>query len=111
MLDMETENTFAQLVSWELLGRDDVNPKVLLRSIPFAQLCVVAKSVADQGRPPKDQFISEVMVFLEMDYRTGRLEGDWSYERSRDCVQLVFARKGSPPSSIVLMLVPEGGME
>jgi len=67
-----------KLAAWELLGREDYNPRDLLRSLPFADLELISKNITEETK----YFLSVNMVQVEMMYRTGRLEGDW--EPSRD---------------------------
>lgn len=67
-----------KLAAWELLGRDDINPKALLRALPFADLVIISKNITSKN----DGFASVAMVKIELMYRYGQLLCDW--EAGRD---------------------------
>jgi len=67
------ETLMFRLIAWELLGRKDFDPKVLLRALPLADLDLLTKNIniRDEG------FLSTQMIKVEMMYRLGRLREDW----------------------------------
>ena len=87
------EELFTQLVAWEMLGREDLDPQVLLRQVSFTDLCVAVASLKrDEERA--EQFVSTLMVRLELQYRHGDLDGDWKVERDGSKVQLHYSPRG-----------------
>lgn len=92
------EELLMQVVAWEMLGREDFDPKVLLRQVPLADLSVVEANIVEKIDGAKD-FITIQMVELEMLYRQGRLIGDWSYSRCQTSVRLSFVKKDRPEAA------------
>ena len=75
------EGIMFKLVSWELLGRDDHDPKRLLRALPLPDLVTAVKNtraLRNQG-----EFLSVNLVKAEMMYRMGHLKDDWSVDRNK----------------------------
>lgn len=71
------ERLMFKLISWELLGREDFDPKALLRALPLADLDILVKNIG----PENEGFLSTGMVKAEMLYRLGRIRGDWAVSR------------------------------
>jgi hypothetical protein len=84
----EAELLLMQLVAWEMLGQEDVNPKVLLRQVSLADLSAVQRNI--NARPETKEFVAVQMVELELLYRRGFLTEDWNYTRSDECVMIKF---------------------
>lgn len=76
---------FTQLVEWEMLGRDDVCPKALLRGVSLADLSIASRGLDERGG--LGQFVTAQMVEMELLYRTGKIQ-DWDYKREDDNVTL-----------------------
>ena len=70
-----------RLIAWELLGREDFDPKALLRALSLADLDLLMKNIGERS----DGYLSTQMVKVEMMYRLGRLKEDWRI--CRDGVQ------------------------
>jgi hypothetical protein len=83
----QAEEVLSQLVAWEMLGREDIDPKPLLRQVPLADLSIVLANIG-QGGFPFDTSVSLRLVYLEHAYRTGKLEGDYELERKGSDVTL-----------------------
>lgn len=83
------EDVLMQLIAWEMFGRDDLDPKRLLRQLSLADLSLVQCNINESAREVK-KFVSVQMVELELLYRRGFLVGDWTFERMDECVSLTF---------------------
>lgn len=84
----EAEDLLVNLVAWEMLGRDDFDPKMLLRKLSLSDLFTIQTNIL--GTPETKKFVSVQMVELEVQYRRGKLQCDWSYERNGECVRLYY---------------------
>lgn len=69
------EELFSQIVSWELLGATDLNPKELLRSASTEDLYIVMENLSRDQRAR--EFLVAKMVDAEVLHREGLLIGDW----------------------------------
>lgn len=96
-----------QLIAWEMLGRVDLDPQLLLRQVPLSDLCVVAASIEEKDEELK-RFVSAKMVGLEMAYRRGALKGDWHVKREGQCVQLHYSMLTLPPVSTSMSVMGTG---
>lgn len=83
-----SEDIMMQLVAWELLGVDDIDPKPLLRRLPDQDLFSILENI--MAKPDVREFVSVQMVELEVMHRRGVLLEDWNYERDGQCVSLTF---------------------
>lgn len=90
----QAEELLVQLVAWEMLGAEEIDPKELLRKLSLADLSQVQSNIND--RPETKEFVSTQMVELEMLYRRGFLVEDWSYTRRHECVRIKFQTVASP---------------
>jgi hypothetical protein len=75
----EAEELLSQLLAWEM-GATELDPKVLLRQVPLADLAVVLSNIDNES------FVFQTsatlrLVYLEHLYRTGNLGGDWEVTR------------------------------
>lgn len=85
----ESQDLVAQLVAWEMLGREDLDAKVLVRQIPLADLSLIVANMEDGGI--KSTVLD--LVTLELQYRLGQLDGDWNYERRGQNVSISVPMK------------------
>lgn len=88
----EAEDGLIQMVAWEMLGRDDFDPKEILRKLSLPDLFIIQTNI--MSTPETRKFVSVQMVELEVQYRRGRLRGDWNYERKGKCIRLSFMPLG-----------------
>jgi hypothetical protein len=85
----KTGSILIQLFAWEMLDRDStVDPKALLRSLPIEDLHTVHGNILEDPRVLS--LTTAQMVDLEIQYRTGLLEEDWSFERDSQRVLLHY---------------------
>jgi hypothetical protein len=82
------EELMTLLVAWEMLGRDDLDPHKILRDVTEEDLETVRGNI--RGVPETKSFVSCELVELELMFRHGLLEGDWSLEREENEVRLNF---------------------
>lgn len=101
------EDLFTQLIAWEMLGRVDLDPQLLLRQVSLADLSVVAATIEERGDRLKD-FVSTTLVGLELKYRRGALEGDWQVKREGQCVQLRYSPRSLPSISTSARVIGTG---
>jgi hypothetical protein len=104
LVSQGAEDVLVQLVAWELLGAEDVDPKRLLRTLPLPDLAIVQANINAQSDEVK-QFVSVQMVELEMLYRRGFLSGDWSYKKESSCVHLNYPSTELSPLLLRNMLM------
>jgi hypothetical protein len=90
----QAEELLVQLVAWEMLGAEEIDPKRLLRQLSLTDLSLVQANIND--RPETKEFVSAQMVEIEMLYRRGFLVEDWSYTRRHECVRIEFQTVASP---------------
>ena len=90
------EDLLAKLVAWELLGRDDFDPKDLLRKVPLPDLILVQTNINDQSDEVKE-FVCVRMLEAELLFRSGFLTTDWSFYRCGTCVNICYDTKGRTP--------------
>jgi hypothetical protein len=84
-----TASVLIQLVAWELLSEGStVDPKALLRSLPIEDIMAIRGNIAEEPRCL--ELTTAQMVDLEVQYRTGTLAEDWSYERNNQLVRLHY---------------------
>jgi hypothetical protein len=82
------EELMVLLVAWEMLGRADLDPHQILREVDLEDLEAVHLNISID--PKTRCFVCCEMVELEMLYRRGLLQGDWSMRRQDAEVQLNF---------------------
>lgn len=89
IISEEGQDLISRLIMWEMLGQEDVDPKVLLRQMSLADLSILAENLSDE-----DAFAmgsaSARLVLLEMHYRMGRLADDWDLQRDGKELTLVI---------------------
>lgn len=84
----QADEALAQLIAWELGA--ELDPKVLLRQVPLADLSVVLANVGEVGCVLTDTSVALRLVFLEHSYRIGQLGGDWNVEKKGHEVYLTI---------------------
>jgi hypothetical protein len=77
----QAEELLSQLLAWEL-GATELDPKIILRQVPLADLAVVLSNVGEEDAVLADTSVSLRLVFLEHEYRVGHLGGDWDVEKN-----------------------------
>lgn len=87
-ISAHAESAIQLLVSWELLGISDIDPKQVLREVPLEDLLVIRENILRQG---DGEFLSTQMVGLEVSYRHGLLRDDWALTQSGKSVSLRYS--------------------
>lgn len=84
------EEILVRLVEWEMFGREDVDPKTLLRRLTLADLATVSANL--DKMPDAGRFVAPQMVSMELLQRQD-LIASWDYTRDGDHVQLSIKTK------------------
>jgi hypothetical protein len=95
----QTQDLFMHLVAWECFGATEIEPKLLLRQVPLADLKIVSANVKAQGTALRN-FACVTMVELELLFKSGLLQGDWGYDRNGDRVSLQYEPVSYPPQEV-----------
>lgn len=74
-----------RLVEWEMFGREDVDPKRLLRSLSLADLATVSSNL--DRMPDAGAFVTPQMVSMELLQRQNLIAA-WGFTRDGDHVRL-----------------------
>ena len=93
-----TQKLFMQLVGWECFG-SEIDPKKLLRQVPIEDLKIVSANIKAQGSHMKN-FACVSMVELELLFKLGMLQQDWSFSRKDDQVSLQYEPVSFPTQKI-----------
>jgi hypothetical protein len=80
----------AQLVAWEMLGREDIDPHRLLRNVSERDLDIVRKNLRTSLNGTRTRFLCYELIELELFWRRGLLKGDWKVIRNGDNVKMEF---------------------
>jgi len=92
----KAEDILTQLVAWELLGAEGVDPKHLLRSLSLQDLVIIQANINKQTDRMR-KFITVQMVEIELLYRHGFILGDWAFKKDATCVHLKYASTVASP--------------
>lgn len=89
-VSMGGEDLMAQLVAWEMLGREDLDPHRILRSVLVEDLERVQRNLLGSFERARDRFVSCQLIEIELLWRRGMLREDWCILRSDGSVRLIF---------------------
>lgn len=87
------EEVLVRLVEWEMFGRDDVEPKLLLKTLSLADLVAVSQNL--DKMPDAGHFVTPQMVSMELLLRRDLIVS-WDYVRDGDHVQISLQPKLAP---------------
>jgi hypothetical protein len=79
------EEILVRLVEWEMFGREDVEPKMLLEDLSLTDLATVSDNLS--RLPDAGSFVTPQMVSMELMFRR-KLIGAWNYLRDGDHVRI-----------------------
>jgi hypothetical protein len=85
-----SQDLFSDLVTWELLGDADIDPKTVLRQVPLSDLSVVRSRKLPEC-------VCTTLIDLEWQYRVGQVR-DWTCTRCGDKVKITYDVV-SPPAT------------
>jgi hypothetical protein len=97
VLSDSIQDLLADLVMWECLDKQEVNPKLILRTVSLPELSILAANI-DTGEDYLEKFVVVQMIKVELMYRKGLLKGDWTFLR---CGQKINLRYAMAPNQMV----------
>lgn len=105
-VSVEGEELFTRLVSWELLGDTETDPKATLRSASDEDLQIVMHNIESDRHLV--EFMAVKMVRLELMYREQLLDGDWEVRREGSSVTVTYAYVPKKPLQRIFAVISVG---